>query len=91
MMSKPKLMLCSIALLLAGSTSQPQADMIGQSLRPAKFLFAAEQSEYSRPGCFCTMEYNPVCAAFPNGKTMTFSNPCRAKCADAKIIHMGFC
>lgn len=41
--------------------------------------------------CICTMEYNPVCGRTADGIELTFSNPCRARCAGAAIIRRGPC
>ena len=39
----------------------------------------------------CTREYRPVCAARRGGRPRTFSNPCVARNAGARIIHRGAC
>lgn len=41
--------------------------------------------------CYCTMEYNPVCARTPDGKAKTFPNECHARCAEATVLHRGLC
>lgn len=41
--------------------------------------------------CICTMEYNPVCGRTADGAILTFSNPCRARCAGATVIRPGLC
>jgi hypothetical protein len=41
--------------------------------------------------CICTMEYDPVCGRTVDGVEITFSNPCRARCAGATVIRRGAC
>jgi hypothetical protein len=41
--------------------------------------------------CICTMEYDPVCGRTAEGVEVTFSNPCRARCAGATVIRRGGC
>lgn len=53
-------------------------------------LRLAAETDTIAPGCICTMEYNPVCGRLADGY-LTFSNPCRARCAHAEIVHMGMC
>jgi len=54
-------------------------------------VFAEDQSNGAKDGCFCMELYQPVCAKLPSGEQRTFSNACFAKCAKARVVHQGPC
>jgi hypothetical protein len=67
------------------------------AIRSAPVVDQSRSTDHTIPAvevprqCICTMEYNPVCGRTPNGAEITFSNPCRARCAGATAIRPGPC
>ena len=44
-----------------------------------------------REECICPAVLEPVCAVGPDGAEATYGNPCRANCAEARIVREGPC
>ncbi len=59
-------------------------DQASQPRPPVGPLSTVECTPDTRKGGRCTREYRPVCGAYADKTTKTFSNPCVA-CSDEKV------
>jgi hypothetical protein len=77
--------------LVLGAIAAPGFACAEERPAPAGPRTTQQPSPMPPRQCICTMEYNPVCGRTADGTEMTFSNPCRARCAGATIIRRGPC
>ena len=80
--------LASFAFAADGAhASSPGRSNIGAADQTGRGARESGKSEM----CICTADYAPVCGKLKDGRTLTFSNTCRAGCEGALVVRKGKC